>query len=228
MSHAFAHCSKCSLQTQVPFESISRWLKKPEEVSAKDGKVFYRGKEVTEWKASPNPYAPNTPRMMLKFKGGDRTNITGSLAGEVWAAIKGSEYPYGKGLAASPRASKNFMVQGDTVVSKRLDPEFEKLKKFKPGTVLTLRKNLGAYNLASEAQDFMVQKLYEEDCSILMSPVKGNKVADVTAIFTAAEIEKYTVTVASEDGGWDLLPQQDQVMPKGPVVHVQSYYDLWE
>ena len=86
-------------QSRKLAEYNKRYAPEPD-VATKDGKVFFKGQEIREWKASPNPYASYTPRVMLVFASGERTNITGSVAGEVWAAIKGAAYPYGRGPAS--------------------------------------------------------------------------------------------------------------------------------
>lgn len=228
-----AKCCTCGLLTSAPNKTIQQGsgIISTEVVRvSKDNKIFYKEREIKQWKASPNPYSPTNPRMLLTFSDGETSNITGQDAGDIWKAVQGQQYAGQKAQSsASVRASKNAIIQGiasDAYLTKKKDLMFEKLKKFKPGTVVSLSRGRD-YVGKTESQDFMVQKLYEEDCSILMSPVKGNKVSDVTAIFTAEELKKFTVTIRGTDG-WDLLPQQDQVLPKGKFVTVQGYYEQWE
>lgn len=124
----------------------------------------------------------------------------------------------------------NEISLGDAVPDVLMNQAMDNLvlEKFVPGAVVSLSKlnpNWSSHADSIENQDFLVQKIDEENCTVTMSPVKNGKVADITAMFTAKELEQFTVTTTTQE---EPLPQEDQILDHGPYVTVQGYYEQWE
>ncbi len=100
--------------------------------------------------------------------------------------------------------------------------------KLVPGTVVSLERadrpvTYTYGNRSKESQDFLVKELHEE--SVLMSPAKDGRVSDAETLFTYAELKKFVVTTTEQA---EPKQQVDQLLPKGPYITVQGYYDQWE
>ena len=135
------------------------------------------------------------------------------------------------GFYGSPPGGKAIKYEPTTRVRMKWNSPFEKLKKkYTAGLVISLRRAPGASNVGislRESQEFLIRELDEEHCALLLSPVKDGRVADVSSLFTAAELNKFTVTLASLLQQ-DPTPQKDQLMDHRTHVTVQSYYERWE
>lgn len=192
------------------------------------GKITYDGKVVKSWSAKPNPYSPLHPRMSINLEGGEYLNITGQDAGDIWALAKRQAYSGGKhsgtGVLNGTKATTTIHKWGyktpikSPQVGIKRNPEFEKLRKFKVGTVVNLSKS------KNEGQDFLIRKIDAEECAVHMSPVKGIRVSDSVFRFMSSELKGFDVkeTEKSED---DLKNLHTKPLDRGPKIYCQGFYD---